>query len=407
MLGPTRSGKTTSIIIPNVLSAPGSVVLTSTKRDVVDSTARARGEVGDTLLFDPMGSSGPHATARSIGWTPLTSARRWDGALDTAGAMVAASQRRSSARTADHWAERSAALLSTLIHAGSIARCPMAEVVRWVDRREGRGAHEVLEGELGRDHPATGLLEGIMATESREQSSIWSTTSGVLGAYRSLGALETTERDGIDPHRFVESSDTLYICATGRSQELTAPLVVGLLNEIRAAAYERSSIERPVLFALDELANIAPLPDLPQLVSEGGGQGVLTIGCLQDLSQARSRWGTEADGFLSLFSSTLLLGGVADRSTLRAFSDLAGTELVARRSVTRQGAGRRRARSATDSVSREPALPFDAVAQGRPGEALLLDASKAVGRVTLTVAHRDEPWRSRIALDRKLRLRDR
>ena len=149
------------------------------------------------------------------------------------------------------------------------------------------------------------------------------------------------------------------------------------------------------LLALDELANIAPLPDLPQIVSEGGGQGVLTIGCLQDLSQARTRWGTEADGFLSLFSSTLLLGGVADRSTLRAFSDLAGTELVARRSITQQGSGLRR-RSSTDSYSREPALPLDAVASSRPGEALLLDARKAVGRVTLTVAHRDEPWRSRM-----------
>jgi hypothetical protein len=61
--------------------------------------------------------------------------------------------------------------------------------------------------------------------------------------------------------------------------------------------------------ALDELANVAPLPRLASIVSEGGGQGVLTMACLQDLSQARSRWGTSAEGFLSLFPTTVVLPG--------------------------------------------------------------------------------------------------
>ena len=47
----------------------------------------------------------------------------------------------------------------------------------------------------------------------------------------------------------------------------------------------------PTLLALDEVANIAPIPDLPAMVSEGAGQGLLVLACLQDLSQARVRWG--------------------------------------------------------------------------------------------------------------------
>jgi len=62
-----------------------------------------------------------------------------------------------------------------------------------------------------------------------------------------------------------------------------------------------------LLLALDELANVAPLPRLASIVSEGGGQGVVTLACLQDLSQARSRWGTSAEGFLSLFPTTVVL----------------------------------------------------------------------------------------------------
>ena len=41
VVGPPRSGKTTSIVIPNVLAAPGAVVTTSTKPDVLLATAGA------------------------------------------------------------------------------------------------------------------------------------------------------------------------------------------------------------------------------------------------------------------------------------------------------------------------------------------------------------------------------
>jgi type IV secretory pathway TraG/TraD family ATPase VirD4 len=285
----------------------------------------------------------------------------------------------------------------------------MAEVVQWVDRHHGGDALDHLESSLETHHPAPALLSGILATDAREQSGIWSTTSGVLGAYRSLGALRSTEGPALDPQRFVEGAHTLHICAPGRQQALIAPLVVGMLSEIQAAAYERADVHRPVLFALDELANIAPLPDLPQLVSEGGGQGLLTIGCLQDLSQARTRWGAEADGLLSLFSTTLLLGGIADRTTIRSFSDLAGPTEIARRSHSvSTGQHRRAVASLTTSSSREPLLNIDEVSRGRPGHGLLLDARNQVGWVKLTVAHRDEPWRTLTrAHDRGVLARDR
>ena len=45
------------------------------------------------------------------------------------------------------------------------------------------------------------------------------------------------------------------------------------------------------------------------------------MACLQDLSQARDRWGeAAADGFLSLFQTKLILTGIADTRTLEAIS---------------------------------------------------------------------------------------
>src|SRR5580704_2625127 len=71
------------------------------------------------------------------------------------------------------------------------------------------------------------------------------------------------------------------------------------------------------------------------MVSEGGSQGVVTLACLQDLSQARARWGTAADGFLSLFGTTVVLPGIGDVRTLEALSTLAGEEEVTTRSINR------------------------------------------------------------------------
>jgi len=75
---------------------------------------------------------------------------------------------------------------------------------------------------------------------------------------------------------------------------------------------------------LYELAHIAPLLDLSSTIAEGGSQSLVVVGCLQDLSQARDRWGAQADGFLTLFTHKLVLAGLADLATLKAILAIAG-----------------------------------------------------------------------------------
>jgi type IV secretory pathway TraG/TraD family ATPase VirD4 len=250
----------------------------------------------------------------------------------------------------------------------------------------------------------TDALAGLLATDEREQSGIWSTASGVLAAYRARSALSSTEPPYIDPVSFCDGTNTLYVCATGRQQQLMAPLIVGLLTEIRDAAYERArhgTSVPPVLFALDEVANIAPLPDLPSIVSEGAGQGLLTLACLQDLSQARSRWGTEAEGFLSLFGTSVVLPGIADMTTLHALSTLSGdVELPSHTIGATQGANGRLLGSVSTSTVTRRRLPPDVIARGTAGAALALDGRRRMGWVRLTPAYRDSPWRELLALGR-------
>ena len=65
------------------------------------------------------------------------------------------------------------------------------------------------------------------------------------------------------------------------------------------------------LWALDEVAGIAPMRDLPETLSQSGGQGLLVVACLQDLSMARTRWDKAADGFFTLFGNVVVDPGIA------------------------------------------------------------------------------------------------
>jgi type IV secretory pathway TraG/TraD family ATPase VirD4 len=402
VLGPSRSGKTSSLVIPNILSAPGPVVSTSTKPDVLRATATSRSERGWNLLYDPGGTVALPPGVQRVGWSPVNTARRWDGALAMADAMSRAARRDggTGAGTETHWTERAVSLLAPLLHAAALEGATMSTVLHWVDRHEGEHALCVLSTESGDPSPPTDVLAGILATDQREQSGIWSTASGVLSAYRSRAALASTEPPFLDADAFCAGASSLYLCATGAQQRLFAPLVVGVLSDIRDAAYrraERTGGRPPVLLALDEVANIAPLPDLPSIVSEGAGQGLLTLACLQDLSQARQRWGRQADAFFSLFGTSVVLGGIADVATLDALSQLAGEAEVPTRSVgMAQGPDGRVRPSATVATVRRRRLPVDVIARGIPGAAIAVDARNRVGWVGLTPAHTTSPWREMV-----------
>jgi type IV secretory pathway TraG/TraD family ATPase VirD4 len=405
VLGPPRSGKSSALVVPNVLAAPGAVVSTSTKPDVAAAAGRWRSRLGPALLFDPSQTFRPPPGTEACGWSPLVAAASWEGSLRVAGSMVAASSIGQHGGDGAHWAERASALLAPLFHAGALGGCSMADVASWVARREVAEAAEVLAGGTPGSPErqlAADSLAGVLASEDRERSAIFSSAAGVLAAYRSPAALESADRQPVDVRGLVRDGGTLFVTAPAAAQALLAPVVVGLLEEVRAAAYERAAAdegtaasERPaVLLALDEVANIAPLPSLPSIAAEGGGQGLLTLACLQDLSQGRVRWGAAAEGFLSLFGRTVVLPGLGDARTLETISLLAGEAERLVRSTT-VSAGRR---GGGWSVGRSPrtqrSLPAFAVARGEPGRALVLGGGVGPERVGLTPWFATEPWRT-------------
>lgn len=381
VIGPPRCGKTSSVVVPNIISSCGPVVATSTKRDLLFTTASARRRVGECLVFDPAGKTAPPPGGRLVGWSPVASSASFDRAVLTAEAMVLAARGGSGNGEGHHWSERAQALLAPAFHAACLEGQSMARLLSLVDRREGREIVSALSRHDSR--LALDTFTGLMATEERELSAIWSTASSVLSAYRSEQALRACEEQPVDFETFVRSGSTLYVCSGSDDQRHSAPIVSGLLRQARLAGYEAASagelgaatLHPPLLFLLDEVANIAPLHDLPSLIAEGGSQGVVTLACLQDLSQATARWGRLGEGFVTLFNDKVIFPGIGDRRTLEALSVLAGDHEVETVSLTegqpRRGLagllGRRSAPQATYATRRQPRLPPDVIAQGLNG----------------------------------------
>jgi type IV secretion system protein VirD4 len=397
VLGPPRSGKTSALAVPNVLCAPGPVVATSTKPDILAATLPARTERGRCWLLDPSGSVRPPPGVERIRWSPVAAARTWDDSLVIARSMAGAARPAGRQGESAHWTERAEALLAPLLHAAWLQGAGMDTIVRWVLGQDLGPAAAIVSSE--RVRLAEAVLAGIDATDPREQSGIWSSTAGILAAYRSERVLDLSDPPNFDPAGLISGADTVYVCAPARHQDLVAPIVVAFLDQARAGAYAAAAAPTTgpsLTLVLDELANIAPIPDLPALVSEGGGQRILTLACLQDLSQARTRWGPAADGFLSLFGAKVVLPGIGDLSTLELTSRLAGEIDVPAAAISKgpwwsPGRG---APTVSWSGRRQRRLPLDQVSHRPPGTGLLLTGASPPEQVGLPPWWETEPFRA-------------
>jgi len=387
VLGPSRSGKTSALIVPNLLMTMRAAITTSTKDDVVRLLARARRDVPQ-LIFDPSGTVETPTGTTAISFSPIRLARTWDGALLTARSLVNARQAFHGSQNRDHWAERASALVAPLMHAAAIQGTSLKNFSRSIDRHNGLEGLEILRAHYSTDHQSIALLEGILATDDRERSGIWSTASGLLDGLRTDATQRTSRYPELDVESFLHSRSQLHIVAPSRHQNIMTPLVVGLIEEVVHRTYQDFHKGARLTLALDELANVAPLPTLPSIVSEGGGQGVITMACLQDLSQARARWGVSGESFLSLFPTSLVLPGIADRPTLELLSALGGRN---HRSQISHSLGRRgRVSGGVRSEREQIRLTPSEVAHGRQGMALGLGPTKEMEWIRLTPYFREE-----------------
>lgn len=253
VLGPPGSGKTSAVLIPTVLIAPGACVSSSIKSDVMLATAAARARRGRVWHFDPGGDEVTPAGVEHVRWSPLASVRSWDDALQVGKTMAEPLTRgENNGAGGSHFIGRATDWVQTLLYAAHLDNQPISTVAGWTlsaaSEETQTAVLTILDtaahtGDEGAAIAGQKLL-GLIATPDRERGSIISTMVGMLRVYDSVAARRTGQDPNFDPAAFVRSTDTLYITARPDKQALYAPLLAALLEQIRFETYDRTKREQ-------------------------------------------------------------------------------------------------------------------------------------------------------------------
>jgi len=385
-----RTGKTTSRAVPAILDAPGSVLVTSNKRDVVDASRDVRAGRGPVWVFDPQAIANEQPT---WWWNPLSYVTDEVRAARLA-EHFAAGTRDPGARTDAYFEPAGQDLLAGLLLAAALDGRPITDVYTWLTRPTDETAVDVL-----RTHgfPLTAdQVAGVVSAPEKQRGGVFGTAQQMASCLtnRQVAAWVTPQgpadrRPQFNPEDFVRADGGTLYSLSKEGRGTAGPLVTALTVAVVEAAEElaaRSSggrLATPLLGVLDEAANVCRWRELPNMYSHYGSRGIVLMTILQSWSQGVEVWGES--GMKKLWSASNVKvygGGVDERTFLEDLSRVIG-DYDRLTSSTSTGRGHR---TVSQQLHRERILDVDDLAAMPKGRAVVF-ASGA--RPTLI---RTQPW---------------
>lgn len=238
--------------------------------------------------------------------------------------MLSPAQSDQTVRHGEHFAIAARALLAPLFHAAALSGGGIERARGWLGRCEFSEPGEILRKAGAKI--ALEELAGVAAQAVGDYRTSVLGTAQVALAWASRETIrastDNTQTPQLDIEALLTQNGTIYIVSPSRIQQELAPLVAVLIDAVCARAIDlalqspQGRQDPPLLLALDEVANIAPIRSLPRLLSEGIQQGIVPLLGVQDMSQVRARWGEhEAATMWSTPALRLVLAGVADPYT--------------------------------------------------------------------------------------------
>ena len=401
-LGGPRMGKSGELA-GRIIDAPGAVVATSTRVDLVTETAQLRERRGPVFVFNP---SGIGALASTVSFDPLTGCENPKTAVDRAGDLIAGGTS-SGAQSADgereHWAGQARDVLAVLMHAAALGKHSMRGVHAWVSDPD-TFSNEIQQALQKSPEPGfQAELTHFVGTNDRTRSSItqsirpalmWlhdPTAAHAAGQIVTAPIIDATgvtipaddRPPALDVEALLAMSGTVYLLGAEDAQ--VAPLVAALTGHIARTArtvagrqpYGR--LDPPATFALDEAAIICPIP-LPSWTSDMGGRGIPIHIAAQSRPQLRQRWGTDGGAAITNNAAAVVIfGGAKDAADLQDYSTLAGER--EERILTRDHTGK----VISETTQRVPVFTPAQIAQLPKGRVLLIlrGLPPVIGRVQM------------------------
>lgn len=299
-----RTGKTTTRVVPAVLEAPGAVVVTSNKADVVDATIGPRAERGPVTVFDPQGVVSDQAPG--FWFDPLAYVTDEARAAELADVFAAAARDRD-ARPDAFFDVKAQKVIAALLLATAKDGRTIDHAYHWVT-----DPREVEPVELLRRHGHDLMarsLESEIAAPEKQRGGIFGTAEKSLAFLTSRDTLAWVTpgpgRVRLDVHELVRGTGTLYSLSKegkGNAGALVAALTVSVTDAAEQLARQSGGrLQTPLVVALDEAANVCRWAELPNLYSHFGSRGIVLLTFLQSWSQGAEVWGR--DGMRKLWSA--------------------------------------------------------------------------------------------------------
>ncbi|WP_029212103.1 TraM recognition domain-containing protein [Arsenicicoccus bolidensis] len=327
-----RTGKTTARAVPAILDAPGAVLITSNKRDVLDATRDPRATAGPVWVFDPQSVAREEPT--QWWWNPLSYVTDEVRAAKMA-EHFASGSRDPGARTDAFFDPSAQDLLAGLLLAAALDERPITDVYRWLTRPTDKEPLGILQAS-GYDLTAD-QVAGVLFAPEKQRGGVYGTAQQMASCLTNrqvarwvMPASAGDRRAQFDPVTFVRDGGTLYSLSKegrGTAGPLVTALTVAVVEaaEALAAASPGGRLARPMLGVLDEAANVCRWRELPNLYSHYGSRGIVLMTILQSWSQGVDVWGES--GMRKLWSASNVAvygGGVKEKEFLEMLSALIG-----------------------------------------------------------------------------------
>lgn len=355
-LASSQTGKTTRLIIPYIIEAPGAVITTSSRPDVIEATLKLRrdgysipeqdGNPGYTYgprpvyIFDPTGilPEDSEFNRYRINWNPVRGCTDMERASHLAAALVGTVGLNGENQV---WAQQGVQIVQSLLLAGAIEGLGLDGVYEWA--RDETGPNAALRILNDSDNPDyrdwAAPLQALKDSDPRTRSSMMLSVSNAFNALALRSVREkfrpSPDRQEFDMKKFIEARGIVYILAPLRSTQGGAEAPTGVFGNMflaeardvaRSLAFSapKKKLEPSLSMVLDEVVNIAPWEGIPQLFTAGAGDGIQVLIVVQSRAQARAAFGEGEEKQMWDNSQKVIGSGQSSQDILKEISDLAG-----------------------------------------------------------------------------------
>ncbi|MFK0223967.1 type VI secretion protein [Streptomyces vinaceus] len=276
-------------------AAEGAALVVTSSPALWAETKDARAKLGPVLLYDP---SHLCDTPARMHWNPADSCADRDTAAARAIALLAPV--RPQARMDAAIADTAETLLRSWLQAAALDARPFKQLHRWA---QGNGAQDPVR--ILRTHPqaapgSAGELESALTAHPERREQAQHLTARALSCLTSIHIREAcnpNRTDALTLASFVAEGGTLYLVGESLEDPRTHPGAMPLLTALAASVVEhgrrmaaRSShgrLDPPLALVLEDVAAVAPIPQLPELLQE---ESLPLLALCRSREQARARW---------------------------------------------------------------------------------------------------------------------